>query len=491
MASKDKYNANSAVPPTKGEEKPLPQGEKAQETAEEKVVELEKKSDKKTKKQRKKIYGVYNVAIVVIGALGLIFILFALGKIFDIAGDNATFSRQYSLSARTDFTVVGRNVMFCTKDGVTLLSKNGEVSWTDTFSFTAPVIINDGSYTAVADDKGRQLNVYNTNGRLYSVTTEGSILYFAVNPMGYSLVIYQGNNGSDYVVDVFSSAGEIMSKGNFAYEDGIPVCADISNDGKFYAVGFININDLTLKSAVSFYYTNKSSESSNSDGMFSALSLDDVFIGQLVFMPDSSCTILTDKFMSNIGGGNSKTYVQNWKMEFTNKVTAAGIVDRQYIALAYGDTFAVNNSENASLKNTLHWYNYRSGKETGSVSLPETADTLYVGAGATIASCGNMYCAYDVRGKSLWKYSPLQTIKKMAFYLQSNKVLIATATSLDLYRLQTDGTLYSSTYGKNNNSAQEEVIEGESVAEQVSETERPSETAAEETVAEQESAGEE
>lgn len=58
---------------------------------------------------------------------------------------------------------------------------------------TTPVMLSDGEYTAVADKGAKTMNVYNLKGKAYTVNTEGVITTFAINPLGYSVVMCQSS----------------------------------------------------------------------------------------------------------------------------------------------------------------------------------------------------------------------------------------------------------------------------------------------------------
>ncbi len=404
-----------------------------------------RKNGKRRKKKKFTIplrFALVCIALVAL-AIGGLFYIFNYDKISDIGKENAVFSAEYNISARNDFSPVGRSVYYCSKDGMQLLNKSGSTVWTDTYSMTAPVMLCDGNYAAVADDKGRQLIVYNTGGRLYAVSTSGAITSFAINAKGNSAVIYQNNAESDYNVDIYSPAGEILSQGRYVIEDGIPTCVDVSNDGKYFSVGFIDIKNLKAQSSISFYYTDKNSAKSanNSDGMFSAINLGTDIIATLRFMPDNSCMAFTDKYMANIGGGNTKTYVQNWKQEYTNKPVAMSIISEQYIALGFGESLEFSSNDGSELANTVHFYNYRNGKEVGSASVQAEITSLNGAFDSCIIGCGNSFTAVDIRGKKLWSYSALQQINKLMFYTRSNKVLMATANKLSLYNIKNGSVL--------------------------------------------------
>ncbi|HAG04265.1 MAG TPA: hypothetical protein DCG28_02385 [Lachnospiraceae bacterium] len=402
-----------------------------------------------TNKKRKNGNFIYVIIIAVIVVSALVYVAFKVKSISELGSEGIVFSNDYSVSSKTDFSVSKDTIFFCTKDGLSVLDKQGNVSWTDTFSLNSPVLLTDGGFAGVADENGHTLSVYNSSGKLYSCSTDGAITTFAVNPKGYSGVIYQNNTDSDYILDIYSASGELLTQGRYIIEDGIPTCIDISDDGKYFAVGFINIKNLKPTSGISFFYSDKDSAklADNSDGMFSALNLDTNIIASMRFMPDNSCIVVTDNYMLNIGGGNAKTYVENWRVDFSSYITAAKIIDNEYIALAFGTSKQLTSEEKEEEKekeNTVYCYNYRNGKQTCAVTLSAPANELHGSLEAFIVGCDNNYEAYDIRGKKLWSYSALQPVNNISFYNKLTKVIIATTNKLTLYNIKNGSNLIDS-----------------------------------------------
>ena len=186
---------------TEGKEE---QGEQAEST-EDTENEPEEMKEKSAKKKKKSIYNrilsylsgftgslkavAIAVVILVIVASG-IFVAVNSGNI-KIGESQASFSQEYSMSSQAQFYSYNNSIFFTSKDGMSLLDKKGNTVWTDTFSMTTPVMLSDGEYTAVADKGAKTMNVYNLKGKAYTVNTEGVITTFAINPLGYSVVMCQ------------------------------------------------------------------------------------------------------------------------------------------------------------------------------------------------------------------------------------------------------------------------------------------------------------
>ena len=236
---------------TEGKEE---QGEQAEST-EDTENEPEEMKEKSAKKKKKSIYNrilsylsgftgsikavAIAVVILVIVASG-IFVAVNSGNI-KIGESQASFSQEYSMSSQAQFYSCNNSIFFSSKDGMSLLDKKGNTVWTDTFSLTTPVMLSDGEYTAVADKGAKTMNVYNLKGKAYTVNTEGVITTFAINPLGYSVVMCQSSGENDYTAFCYSPDGKVAFKGSYVAKDGLPASIDISDDGRIIGISFINI----------------------------------------------------------------------------------------------------------------------------------------------------------------------------------------------------------------------------------------------------------
>jgi len=427
------------------------QGGKAESTEDtedtEEGKEPEEMKEKSAKKKKRSIYSstlnyisgftgslkavVIAVAVLAIVAVG-IFVAVNSGNI-KIGESQASFSQEYSMSSQAQFYSCNNSIFFSSKDGMSLLDKKGNTVWTDTFSMTTPVMLSDGEYTAVADKGAKTMNVYNLKGKAYTVNTEGVITTFAINPLGYSVVMCQSSGESDYTAFCYSPDGKVAFKGSYVAKDGLPAAIDISDDGRIIGISFINISRIKIKSKVNFYFVNTedAKTTDNSDAIFSGVEMDSEVAAIVHFMPDNSCIVSTDSKLYSIGGRitNKENYKENWKIEYPNYVSAFN----KYIAVAYGSTKTItDNSDNV---NTVHWYNMR-GNEIGSAKFDETITAMYSNMESTIVAMGKVFDAMDVRGKHLWEYRALQTVNSMQLFDSTDRVILATANKMQLFSVK-------------------------------------------------------
>lgn len=404
-----------------------------------KKVKKPKNNTKKANKQKKKSSGFINikniVLIIIAIALiaGIVYMITHKGNVH-IGEDDSRFSTEFGVNSNADFCIIGKkNVFYCTKDTATLLDKKGEPIWSDTFSMVSPAILYDGNFVGLADIKNKVFNLYGLEGKVYSLETDGNITAFAVNPLGACAIVCKNGTDNDYTVSVYNSKGEKMFMGSYVSSDGIPMTVDISNDSSKVAVGFINTKGLKVTSNVLFYSTDKAVAATieNSDAMFSAVNCEKEVVGSIHFLDDDSCIIATDTSLMNIGGDNVAQYQQNWRMEFNNYVTALDIVDSKYVAVAYGES--IEGSLDSVEKNSIFWYNTKSGNVKGSTLMDSSVSKLSSGLGCSIAELdNNVYYALKPSGREIWSYEGIQNISNILFYGDTDTVAVISATKMTI-----------------------------------------------------------
>ncbi len=392
---------------------------------------------------RKGIFSFLRVNKISITAILAIIFLLALAIllnshiVLEIGEKQTMFSKEYSMSSKADFSVLGDNIFYVSKDGMIFLDKDGNTLWTDTFTMSSPYMLCDGDYAAVADSGSKTVNVYDKSGKLYQISAAGPITTFAVNPLGCCAVVCKVNE--DYRVDVYSNTGETMFECARASKDGIPLGIDISNDGSVVAIALVNYyNNININSSVLFYYTVKSEAQTteSSDGLISAVEVPDALAGIVKFMPDNYCIVASDKSLMYIDcSGSAKKdeeqprFDKEWEKVFKNYITAFDIVNNKEIAIAFGDAVSVVDEQAAADENTVHWYNLR-GREIGSAKSEERITDISSSDKGTIITSGKDFTAYNSRGRELWSYTAIQNVSGMKFYNSEDRAVLITPTSM-------------------------------------------------------------
>lgn len=403
--------------------------EKAAEAAEASNVEVFTSTDfkgfeavKKRKRNgtRRLIILLVILLIVIIGAIAWII---TKGGDIDMTEGSIITQINYELSSKADFYTNDGNIFFATKDGIKLVDSKGREKWSETYTMLSPAMLGDANVVAIAEKNGNAVRVYNESGALYNLSFNDPVVTYAVNPLGYTGVITGAD--SDYELSVCDDAGQLLFKGNYAADDGIPTAIDISDDGKMFAIAFTDISGINMKSNVLFYYINKSDVQSvdSSDGMFTSLVREGSVTAKVAFVDRNRCVVVMDdrlEFVDTSVGADKGTV----EVELGNKIIAACVNGDGSLAVALGEP--ILNSAVQGEENTVVWYNSL-GSKIGECVPEKSVTNLFAGNDITVVAMDRTFEAYKTKGQSMWSYTALQDTVKVLPYDDEVKLIAVTS----------------------------------------------------------------
>jgi hypothetical protein len=375
------------------------------------------------KKKNGKRWLIILLLLLVIAMLGAAVWYVTKGGDVDMTEGSIVTQINYELSAKADFYTNDGNIFFATKDGIKMLDGKGKDKWSETYTMLSPVLIGDENIVAVAEKNGNAIRVYNENGALYNVSFNDPVVTYSINGTGYMGAITSSD--SSYELTVYDNSGQLLFKGSYAADDGIPTAMDISDDGKMFAVSFININSINMQSNVLFYYINKSDVQSvdSSDGMFTSLVREGSLAVGITFTSNNRCIVVMDDrldFVDTSVGADQGTA----EVTLGNRITSACVNGDGTIAVALGEP--VLNAEVQSEENTVVWYS-AAGAKLSEYQPDKTVTGLFAGEETTVIAMDRAFEAYKPKGQSVWKYTALQDTARVLPYDGDSKLIAVTS----------------------------------------------------------------
>jgi hypothetical protein len=377
----------------------------------------------KEKKKGGKRWLIILLLLLVIAMLGAAVWYLTKGSEVDMTEGSIVAQINYELSAKADFYTNDGNIFFATKDGIKMLDGKGKDKWSETYTMLSPVLIGDKNIVAVAEKNGNAIRVYNESGALYNVSFNDPVITYAINGMGYMGAITSAD--SSYELTIYDNSGQLLFKGNYAADDGIPTAMDISDDGRMFAISFININNINMQSNVLFYYINKADVQSvdSSDGMFTSLVREGSLAVSVAFTSNNRCIVIMDDRIdfvdTSVGADQGTTEV-----ELGNRITSACVNGDGTVAVALGEP--VLNAEVQSEENTVVWYS-AAGVKLSEYKPDKTVTGLFAGAESTVIAMDKAFEAYKPKGQSVWRYTALQDTVKVLPYDGDSKLIAVTS----------------------------------------------------------------
>ena len=386
---------------------------------------------RRTKTKNNKIFYII-AAVLLIAAVAGVCVLLNKGAQTMLGEKNSGQEVNYETSSKAAFHVSGKNIFYCTKDGMQMIDKQGGRLWTDTFTMQQPVLLGSGEYAAVAEERGKIVRVYSTDGLVYIINAENPITTFSVNREGYTAVIMELPN--EYITNIYNTLGSVVSVSSCPSSDSIPVAVAISSNSNVYATSYIDTSAVTFKSNVVMRYVSKSTGAADSlDGMFTAFSGGDGIIGKLDFYSATGLVALSDKELIYIdipadgSGCNEKM-----RLPVDDIMTAVDIDDSGRTAIAVrkaGD----------GVKGRISCYN-KDGKETGAFDTAEETNAVKVCDNTVLAASSGGVTAYDMSGSVLWRVLSSQETKQMFMY-SPNEVMTVSSNKMKIVKVKKGETV--------------------------------------------------
>lgn len=323
-------------------------------------------------------------------------------------------SMAVDISSKAMIATFDAEFLLCTKDGVKYFASMGDQKWNDTFNMTAPILQQDGEYTAVGDLSGKTICVYNRAGKLYSLQTEGSLIQFALNENGYLSVITKGTNV--YRIRVYNEKGTLL-KERVEESSGIyPLCADISDDNRIFAVSYLDTTDIApIGRVVSFYISAAESEE-HTDSMFAAVEKPNEMIPIISYRSGGTLAAISDTAVYGIGTDGQ----EKWAYPLENTIDRIALGEKDAIVFALGDSIA---GKEGRKKGTVCRLN-TSGKETASYETGENVTYLFASARGIICGNDRDYIGLRSNGSLSWQYRATGDLSELMPMEKLNRVML-------------------------------------------------------------------
>ena len=303
----------------------------------------------------------------------------------------------------------GKAFYLSTKDGVKHITSTGAVKWDLTYSMLDPTMKGRGEYAAVSDNKGYVFYMLGPNGPMYEKKYDTQILFFTVNARGDAGVILQEE--SDYRMFVYNAAGETILEYVHADDSNIPLCMDVSEDGRIAAVSLMDINGIKLSSRVVFFYT--AEEGKNySRTLIGGVECPDLFVAYIYFMAGNKLLYIAEEEIACVDVESQSGAHVAWRLPLSNRLDAFALMGGKGFAVAYGD--AMQGKREYASVGTVEIYNMEMTL-TGGHEFDDRVTYMSGAPDYLIAAEGRRYTAFSAKGASLWEYTALQETKRFMF----------------------------------------------------------------------------
>lgn len=370
-----------------------------------------------------------SIAIIILLIAAVVFFLGRRGASATINDKMVMADINYESVSKASFHADGKYIFYAAKDGMRLIDKQGTKVWEDPFTMQQPVLASAGAYAAVAEERGRIVRVYGTEGLIYEINAEGPITTFSINKSGYVAVVMEMAN--EYITNIYNSEGSVVSLSNCPASESIPVAVAISEDSGIYATSYIDTTGVTFRSNVVMRYIGKdrAANAETIDGMFTSFSGGSGIVGMLDFYSGSGLVALSDKeliFVDVASDGNGCT--EKMRVPMSDIMTSVGFADNGSAVIAF-------RAGGEGVKGKLRCYN-KDGKETAAFDTDEEINYIKAYSNLFIAVSGSKITAYDYSGNTIWQVSTLQDVKQALMFASQDELIIAGSSRLRTLKIK-------------------------------------------------------
>lgn len=137
-------------------------------------------------------------------------------------------------------------------DGIAYYRNRGNAVWNYTYEISNAQVKICGEYIVVGNISGRNLFIFNKNGKCSEIDAAMTITQVAVAQQGVTAVTLEDGN-TNYINIYDANGNKLIYIKTVLNEDGYPLEMALSHDGTKLAVSFVSINSDEVKSHLAFY----------------------------------------------------------------------------------------------------------------------------------------------------------------------------------------------------------------------------------------------
>lgn len=326
---------------------------------------------------------------------------------------------KFDINSKSSFAIIKDSYVQCTKDGV---KYNGSIKWNETYTMASPVIISEGNIVAVGEFNSKDVYVLNEKGKMYNIVSDEPILQFAINRLGYLLVLTKDT------LNVYNESGKPLTKINIGVEGNFPISADISNDGKFIALSCLDTIGNTLLSKILFYGIGADSEAEyGPDSLVGSIEVKEHLVFNVSYMKDDTLISISDSEIIA-----SKSQQEIWRKSLKNKLDCVDFGDGSIVALGLGTELPGGSEYEYG---TAIWYDLN-GNLIGQYETGKEIKMICSKGSRVLIHSGKSIYGITKKGRLIWEHIVLQDIEQLMLFDNLSNMLVVYRNSAEIINIK-------------------------------------------------------
>lgn len=267
-------------------------------------------------------------------------------------------------------------VLRYSRDGVALLSKNGEEIWNQPCQMSNPVVEMCGDSVAVGDKGGTSILVFQKKGLKGEIQTTRPIEKIAVSSQGIVSAILKDEETP--MVMCYDAMGSVLVQNEVSLTKmGYPIDVALSEDGNTQIISYLCTEKNEVTTKIAYYYFGDFREEKSSQPIYET-EYDNTVVPIVAYVNHNVSILVADDGICFCQG--------------TQKITEATRVElkQEIQGVAYGDDLvAVLVKQEKTSGYRLHIYNYK-GKLLTGVDVDKEYSKLQIAGGKVFLYDGQM-----------------------------------------------------------------------------------------------------
>lgn len=307
------------------------------------------------------------------------------------------------------------------RDGIALLTEEGEEIWNQPCQMNSPIIDMRGQSIAIGDKGGTNIMVFQKQGLKGEIQTTRPIEKIAVSSQGIVGAILSDEELP--LVMCYDAKGNIVIENKVSLnKNGYPVDVSISEDGKAMLVSYLHTQDNAMVTKIVHYYFGKA-HAENEDYQVQYQEIEGTIAPITTFLSKDISLVVTDSNLIFYSG-----------LEKPEEIATIDL-DGNIQSVAYDDELvAVVLKNNVSSNYKLNIYNTR-GKMLSSVTTEKEYANIKMEDGQVIMYDGPMCSIYMKNGTHKFEGKMDENILEIFPDKGLNKYKVINASSFNKVKL--------------------------------------------------------
>lgn len=326
---------------------------------------------------------------IIILVIAIILVLVAVGSYFYIkyqTYDYIEITKTYENNStdNSNYKYCLDGILKYSRDGVALLSEEGEEIWNQPCQMSNPVVEICGDSVAVGDKGGTSILVFQEKGLKGEIQTTRPIEKFSVSSQGVVSAILKDDEAP--LVMCYDAVGNVVVKQVVSLKTmGYPIDVAMSEDGKTQIVSYLYTEENQITTKIVYYYFGEY-DGEKKEHEILEREFENTIIPVTSFVNENTSILVADNAVYFYKG-----------LEKPEEIASVEL-NEEIQSVAYGDGMVVvlmKNSETSNFK--MNVYDFK-GNDLLSTDIEKEYSKIQVSDGTIILYEGQMCCIYHKDG---------------------------------------------------------------------------------------------